>query len=202
MKNARSASPRENSSSVMEEEGGSVSGEGVGGEGGSEDGRITMTVGGRREDNEEEMGEVESDSCVRGCQQAMFFSVGEVRRRLSHHVSAPRKTFHRDPEDPSGTQPIFLSSALLLYSVSHLHYIEGHEFKRLQGHDYSVKPLSLSWYKNVSTTCSFHVFTINICAHNSSLVASSMKEPWEEKVKRVKKNSPYRHLPNWSIPNT
>lgn len=117
MKNARSASPREHSSSVMEEEeemGGSVSGEGVegvDGEGGSEDGRVTMTVGveggGGREDNEEETGEgegdMESDDCVRGCQQAMFFSVGEVRRRLSHHVSVPRKTFHRDPEDPSGT---------------------------------------------------------------------------------------------------
>lgn len=127
MKNARSASPRENSSSVMEEEeemGGSESGEG---EGGSEDGRVRMTVGvedgGRREDNEEEMGEGEgegeSDGCVRGCQQAMFFSVGEVRRRLSHHVSVPRKTFHRDPEDPSGTHSI---SPLLYINCTVLQY--------------------------------------------------------------------------------
>ena len=26
-----------------------------------------------------------------------------------------------------------------------------------------------------------------------------MKEPWEEKVKRVRESSPYSHLPNWRI---
>ena len=33
-----------------------------------------------------------------------------------------------------------------------------------------------------------------------SAAASSMKEPWDEKVKRVRANSPYSQLPNWSIP--
>ena len=26
-----------------------------------------------------------------------------------------------------------------------------------------------------------------------------MKEPWEEKVQRIQSNSPYGHVPNWSI---
>ena len=81
-----------------EESGGSVSGEG-----GSESGRLVMTVGrgggGGRGGGEEE---VESDGCVGGCEGVVFFSVGEVRRRLSQHVTAPRKNFKRDPEDPSG----------------------------------------------------------------------------------------------------
>ena len=29
--------------------------------------------------------------------------------------------------------------------------------------------------------------------------ASAMKEPWEQKVKRIRASSPYGHLPNWSI---
>ena len=32
----------------------------------------------------------------------VFFSVGDVRKRLSQHHTAPKKTFERDPEDPSG----------------------------------------------------------------------------------------------------
>lgn len=166
MKNARSASPRENSSSVMEEEeemGGSESGEG---EGGSEDGRVRMTVGvedgGRREDNEEDMGEGEgegeSDGCVRGCQQAMFFSVGEVRRRLSHHVSVPRKTFHRDPEDPSGTHSISpsfctplhkLHSITISYTVASLH-------------------INLCLYHGLEQLCSlpqFFIYCQSMCVH-------------------------------------
>ena len=40
---------------------------------------------------------------------------------------------------------------------------------------------------------------VSVCESLMSLpTASSMKEPWEEKVKRVKRNSPYSHLPNWS----
>ena len=31
--------------------------------------------------------------------------------------------------------------------------------------------------------------------------ASVMKEPWEDKVRRVKSSSPYGHIPNWSIPH-
>lgn len=34
--------------------------------------------------------------------ESVFFSVGEVRKRLSHHIAAPRRTFERDPQDPSG----------------------------------------------------------------------------------------------------
>ena len=103
----RSVSPRDLSGSIVEEEreesGGSVSGEG-----GSEDGRLMMMVGegGGRRDEE---GEVESDGCVGGCEGVVFFSVGEVRRRLSRHVTAPRKTFRRDPEDPSGTVCVCVS---------------------------------------------------------------------------------------------
>lgn len=30
------------------------------------------------------------------------FCVGDVRKRLTQHSSAPRKMFQRDPNDPSG----------------------------------------------------------------------------------------------------
>lgn len=63
-------------------------------------------------------------------EEQTFFSVGDVRRRLSHHHAAPKKTFHRDPTDPS---------------------------------------------------------------------AAAMKEPLEDKQRRIRENSPYGHLPNWSI---
>ena len=43
----------------------------------------------------------------------------------------------------------------------------------------------------------FHYWLSDWCLS----VASSMKEPWEEKLKRARKNSPYSHLPNWSIPS-
>ena len=65
-----------------------------------------------------------------GEEEEMFFSVGDVRRRLSHQLAAPKKTFHRDPTDPS---------------------------------------------------------------------AAAMKEPLEDKQRRIRENSPYGHLPNWSI---
>ena len=42
----------------------------------------------------------ESSECGEGEEQ-LFFSVGDVRRRLSHHHAAPKKSFHRDPTDPS-----------------------------------------------------------------------------------------------------
>ena len=61
-----------------------------------EEGRLRMVV----EGGEGDEGEGESVGCVRSCE--VFFSVGEVRRRLSKHVTAPKKTFKRDPEDPSG----------------------------------------------------------------------------------------------------
>lgn len=47
-------------------------------------------------------------------------------------------------------------------------------------------------YSIISSVLSSHI-TDNI------IVASAMKEPWEEKVKRIRASSPYGHLPNWSI---
>lgn len=38
-----------------------------------------------------------------------------------------------------------------------------------------------------------HVF------HSHFHTASVMKEPWEDKVKRIQATSPYGHVPNWSI---
>lgn len=29
--------------------------------------------------------------------------------------------------------------------------------------------------------------------------AAAMKEPWEEKVRRIRESSPYGHLPNWRL---
>lgn len=29
--------------------------------------------------------------------------------------------------------------------------------------------------------------------------AAALKEPWEEKVRRIKESSPYGHLPNWGL---
>ena len=29
--------------------------------------------------------------------------------------------------------------------------------------------------------------------------AAAMKEPWEEKVQRIRDSSPYGHLPNWRL---
>ena len=60
----------------------------------------------------------------------MFFSASEVRQRFPRGNVVTRKSFSRDPEDPS---------------------------------------------------------------------AAIMKEPWEEKQKRIRSSSPYGHLPNWSI---
>ena len=91
-----------------------------------------------------ESGSVESDSvrCVGGASESsecgegeeqLFFSVGDVRRRLSHHHAAPKMSFHRDPTDPS---------------------------------------------------------------------AAAMKELLADKEQRIRENSPYGHLPNWSILST
>ncbi|XP_055941151.1 phosphatidylinositol 4-kinase beta-like [Argiope bruennichi] len=59
-----------------------------------------------------------------------YVAAGEIRRRLSENINAPKSTFKRDPEDPS---------------------------------------------------------------------AAALKEPWEEKVRRIKESSPYGHLPNWNL---
>lgn len=91
-----------------------------------------------------ESGSVESDSvrCVGGASESsecgegeeqLFFSVGDVRRRLSYHHAAPKMSFHRDPTDPS---------------------------------------------------------------------AAAMKELLADKEQRIRENSPYGHLPNWSILST
>ncbi|KFM69447.1 Phosphatidylinositol 4-kinase beta, partial [Stegodyphus mimosarum] len=59
-----------------------------------------------------------------------FVAAGDIRRRLSENINAPKSTFKRDPEDPS---------------------------------------------------------------------AAALKEPWEEKVRRIRESSPYGHLPNWNL---
>lgn len=59
-----------------------------------------------------------------------FVAAGDIRRRLSENINAPKSTFKRDPEDPS---------------------------------------------------------------------AAALKEPWEEKVRRIRESSPYGHLPNWGL---
>ncbi|XP_052234570.1 phosphatidylinositol 4-kinase beta-like isoform X2 [Dreissena polymorpha] len=60
----------------------------------------------------------------------VYIAAGDIRRRLSENMSAPKGKFERDPEDPS---------------------------------------------------------------------AAAMKEPWEEKVRRIREASPYGHLPNWKL---
>ncbi|KAL4217995.1 Phosphatidylinositol 4-kinase beta [Mactra antiquata] len=60
----------------------------------------------------------------------VYIAAGDIRRRLSENISAPKGKFERDPEDPS---------------------------------------------------------------------AAAMKEPWEEKVRRIRESSPYGHLSNWRL---
>ena len=79
--------------------------------------------------------------------QPVYFSVGDVRQRLTETYNAPKKTFPRDPEDPSGTKHTPLSFIIELARVR---------------------------------------------------IASILKEPWEDKRERIRKSSPYGHLPNWS----
>jgi len=38
-------------------------------------------------------------------EEEVQFCVGDVRKRLSQHSIAPRKTYQRDPQDPSGLYP-------------------------------------------------------------------------------------------------
>ena len=44
---------------------------------------------------------VEAGGCE-GEEEVVEFCVGDVRKRLSQHSMAPKKTYQRDPEDPSG----------------------------------------------------------------------------------------------------
>ncbi|CAL1535815.1 unnamed protein product [Lymnaea stagnalis] len=60
----------------------------------------------------------------------VYIAAGDIRRRLSENLAAPKKKFERDPEDPS---------------------------------------------------------------------AAALKEPWEDKVARIRETSPYGHLPNWQL---
>ncbi|XP_070208714.1 phosphatidylinositol 4-kinase beta-like isoform X2 [Littorina saxatilis] len=60
----------------------------------------------------------------------VYIAAGDIRRRLSENISAPKKKFERDPEDPS---------------------------------------------------------------------AAALKEPWGDKVERIRETSPYGHLPNWAL---
>ncbi|KAL8558756.1 Phosphatidylinositol 4-kinase beta [Nucella lapillus] len=60
----------------------------------------------------------------------VYIAAGDIRRRLSENMSAPKKKFERDPDDPS---------------------------------------------------------------------AAALKEPWEDKVCRIREASPYGHLPQWDL---
>ncbi|XP_053382735.1 phosphatidylinositol 4-kinase beta-like isoform X2 [Mercenaria mercenaria] len=60
----------------------------------------------------------------------VYIAAGDIRRRLSENISAPKGKFERDPEDPS---------------------------------------------------------------------AAALKEPWEDKVQRIRESSPYGHLHNWRL---
>lgn len=62
--------------------------------------------------------------------EPVYIAAGDIRRRLSENISAPKGKFERDPEDPS---------------------------------------------------------------------AAALKEPWEEKVRRIRESSPYGHLHNWKL---
>ncbi len=70
---------------------------------------------------------------------------------------------------------------------------------------YSVAPivkrkfLSDSRSFNPSTFfghCNSHYMSCTVCVCST---AAALKEPWEAKVERIRKASPYGHLPHWSI---
>ena len=77
-----------------------------------------ISVGGGSEEGDEEEGEgvevkAEGGECVGVVdmeveeggeeeEEEVTFSVSDVRQRLTQHHCAPKKTFQRDPEDPSG----------------------------------------------------------------------------------------------------
>ncbi|CAH1773493.1 unnamed protein product [Owenia fusiformis] len=60
----------------------------------------------------------------------VYIAAGDIRRRLSENIAAPKTKFERDPEDPS---------------------------------------------------------------------AAALKEPWEEKIQRIRESSPYGHHSNWKL---
>ena len=62
--------------------------------------------------------------------EPVYIAAGDIRRRLSESLQAPKTKFERDPEDPS---------------------------------------------------------------------AAALKEPMDEKVRRIRDSSPYGHLPNWRL---
>ncbi|XP_077862765.1 phosphatidylinositol 4-kinase beta-like, partial [Saccoglossus kowalevskii] len=62
--------------------------------------------------------------------EPVYIAAGDIRRRLSEHLTEPSKSFKRDPDDPS---------------------------------------------------------------------AAALKEPFEEKKRRIQEQSPYGHLPNWHL---
>lgn len=74
--------------------------------------------------------QLSQDSGTSADTNPVFVAAGEIRRRLSETVNAPKTTFNRDPEDPS---------------------------------------------------------------------AAALKEPWKEKMRRVREQSPYGHLQGWTL---
>lgn len=85
----------------------------------------------RRHNDKDTISQLSQDSGTSGDgNHSIFVAAGDIRRRLSQTVNAPKTTFTRCPDDPS---------------------------------------------------------------------AAALKEPWDEKVKRIKESSPYGHLPNWKL---
>ncbi|XP_055872445.1 phosphatidylinositol 4-kinase beta-like isoform X2 [Biomphalaria glabrata] len=72
----------------------------------------------------------ESSTSADSKDPVVYIAAGDIRRRLSENLAAPKKKFERDPDDPS---------------------------------------------------------------------AAVLKEPWEDKVTRIRESSPYGHLPNWQL---
>ena len=107
----RSLSPGEDGSSTLSKEE-------------AEEERMKIVVGEGEGEGEGEEGEGEGESvgCVKSCE--LFFSVGEVRRRLSNHVAAPKKTFKRDPEDPSGTCTCTSPALFATYMMSCIPHVQ------------------------------------------------------------------------------
>ena len=95
---------------------------------------VTVKIG---EDGNEGGADGEAEGAKRGegegegDDEPLFFSVSEVRRRLSQHITAPRRTFERDPDDPSGEETLF---QIVIESIhlNQLYYFNSHRERYLK----------------------------------------------------------------------
>ena len=78
---------------------------------------VSVKVG-EEEDEGGGEGKAEVEGVKEDEEEPMFFSVGEVRRRLSQNLAVPRKAFERDPEDPSGKCSLSRMAFLGLTSIN------------------------------------------------------------------------------------